>query len=430
MSSKRLAGAVQGSSIPSERDVLRRTLPNGITVLVRENWSAPTVVVEGYLEAGNLDEPEALMGVASFTSSMLSRGTKRRSFTEINEAVESVGAALGWSADRYLTSFSSKSLAEDLDLVLDVLADELQNPTFPDEHIEKVRGLRRTALAERDNNTRQMASIGFRELCFAGHPLQRTLLGTRESLASIQRADLLEFYQRYYSPEGMVVAVVGAVSAEDAVARVERYFGGWTGSRSPRLPVAAVLPLPEIRTRRHVMPDKVQSDIVLGWPSLKRLDPDYEASRLANTVLGVFGMMGRLGANVREREGLAYYSYSQLSADRSHGAWALVAGVNPANVDKALKGMLDEVGRMREERVPEEELEDSKHLLTGSVPLQLETNDGVASILTDLEWHQLGLQYLQHYSETVMSLTSDQVLAAAQKYLNADVYALSIAGPA
>ena len=115
--------------LPGPDDVLRTTLPNGVTVLARENWSAPSMVVEGYLLVGSLDEPVELPGLASFTVSMLSRGTRRRSFTEINETVEAVGASVGFGTDRHITSFSTKSLAEDLDLVLDVLVDELRIPS-------------------------------------------------------------------------------------------------------------------------------------------------------------------------------------------------------------------------------------------------------------------------------------------------------------
>ncbi len=119
------------SAMPGPDDILRRVLPNGITVLARENWAAPSVVVEGYLQVGNLDEPAACWAVSSFTSAMLTRGTRNRSFTEINEIMEGMGASVGFGADHHITNFSTKSLVEDLDLVLDILADELRNPVFP-----------------------------------------------------------------------------------------------------------------------------------------------------------------------------------------------------------------------------------------------------------------------------------------------------------
>lgn len=417
------------TSLPGPDDILRRVLPNGITVLARENWAAPSVVVEGYLHVGNLDEPENLPGLASFTAAMLSRGTRTRTFAEINETVEGVGASIGFGPDRYTTSFSTKSLAEDVDLVLSILADELRNPIFPAEYVDRLRGLRLTALAERENDTRQMAGRTFRELMYGTHPLGRDMLGTRESLRAINREALVQHYGDFYGPEGMVVAVVGALPAEDAVRKIEAAFGDWQHPRPARPALPAWDGCTDIRQRQVSMPDKAQSDIVLGWRAMRRGDPDFDAARLANTVLGVFGMMGRLGANVRERQGMAYYAYSRLGADREPGSWSAVAGVNPANVTRAIAAMLDEIRRLQDEPVPADELEDNKHYLTGSLPLQLETNDGVASLLVDLEWHELGLDYLERYPGIINGVTAAQVQAAAQKYLNPDAYVLAVAGP-
>ena len=156
---------------------------------------------------------------------------------------------------------------------------------------------------------------------------------------------------------------------------------------------------------------------------------DFDAARLANAVLGVFGMMGRLGANVRERQGMAYYAFSRLSADRDMGTWAAIAGVNPANVTRAVAAILDEAKRLQDEPVPADELQDVKRYLIGSLPLQLETNDGVASLLVDLEWDQLGLDYLKRYRGIIEGLTAEQVQAVAQKYLSPEAYALAVAGP-
>lgn len=417
------------TALPGPDNVLRRTLPNGITVLAKEVWSAPSVVIEGYLLAGNLDEPADLAGLASFTTGMLNRGTRRHAFTEINELIESVGASIGFGTDRQTVSFSTKSLVEDLNLVLGILTEELREPVFPAEHVEKMRGLRMTAIAERENDTRQMASLTFRELMYGDHPLGRNMLGTRETNAAIGRDALVQFYETYFAPQEMVIAIVGALEAEDAVARVAAAFGDWRATRPsrPKLPPFPVLD--DRRERRHAMPDKTQTDIVLGWPAMHRLAPDFDGARLANTVLGVFGMMGRLGVNVRERNGMAYYAYSRLSADRHPGTWTAAAGVNPANVERALAAILDEIRRLRAEPVPAAELEDSKRYLTGSLPLQLETNDGIASVLVDLEWQQLGLDYVGRYIGIINSLTPADVQAAAQKYLDPERFVLAVAGP-
>ena len=422
------ASAVK-TPLPGPDDTLRRVLPNGVTVLARENWAAPSVVVEGYLVAGNLDEPADVPGLASFVVAMLSRGTEHRTFAEINETVESVAASIGFSSDRHITNFSTKSLAEDLDLVLEVLADELRAPAFPEPYIERVRGLRFTSLAERENDTRQMAGRTFRELMYGDHPLGRDMLGTRESLNAIDRDALVEFYQTFYRPQDMVVVVVGAVPAEEAVRKIEAAFGDWKHARPKRAALPPLPPIDGVRKRHLVMPEKTQSDLVMGWQGMRRLDPEYDPARVANTVLGVFGMMGRLGANVREKQGMAYYAYSRLSGDREPGTWVAVAGINPANVTRAQQAILDEVKRLQDELVPEEELEDSKHYLTGSVPLQLETNDGVASLLADIEWHRLGLDYLERYPKIIQSVTAEQIQKVAQKYFNLSSYVQALAGP-
>jgi zinc protease len=417
------------ASLPGPQDVLRRSLPNGITVLARENWSAPSVVVEGYLQVGNLDEPENLAGLASFTSGMLSRGTRKRSSDEISELVESVGASLGFGVDRRTTSFSAKSLVEDLDLILDVLSDELREPAFPAEWVDRLRGMRLTSIAERENDTRQMAGLAFRELMYGNHPLGRDLLGSRQSNAAIGRDETVSFYESYYRPQGMVIAIVGAIAAEEAFQKIADTLGAWSGDRPSLPPLPSVFHPDGCRERRVPMPGKSQTDIIVGWPAMRRLDPDFDRARVANTILGVFGMMGRLGENVRESQGMAYYAYSRLSANRDPGVWAAIAGVAPENVERAFQAILGEVDRLRQEPVTEIELQDCKRYLTGSLPLQLETNDGVAGVLVDIEWHGLGLDYVQRYERIIEAIAPQDVQAAAQKYLDPASYTLAVAGP-
>jgi zinc protease len=168
---------------------------------------------------------------------------------------------------------------------------------------------------------------------------------------------------------------------------------------------------------------------MLGWPGLARNDPDFLKARLTNTVLGVFGMMGRLGTSVRVEQGLAYYVYSRLEAGLGAGPWLAHAGVNPANVEQAIDGILHEVRRLRDEPVPADELSDSQSYLTGIMPLQLETNEGVASVILDMERYQLGLDYLEHYADLVYEVTVSDLQEMAQTYLDPEHYVLAIAGP-
>ena len=182
--------------------------------------------------------------------------------------------------------------------------------------------------------------------------------------------------------------------------------------------------------RRHIrMKTKIQSDLVLGAPALPRTHPDFLAAAMADVILGEFGLMGRLGDNVRDRLGLAYYSRSQLEAAPGPGAWSAYAGVAPGNVEQAIEAILFEMKRLKSERVDAAELDDIKSFMTGIQPLRLESNDGIAAALLDMEFYGLGLDYLLRLPDRIRAVTAAEVQAAAQKYLPTERYALVVAGP-
>lgn len=419
------------TSLPGPGNIATQTLDNGLRVLVRENHNSPSLVLAGYLPGGAVLETPEQAGLSAFTASLLLRGTATRSFEQINEAVESAGASLSIYSGRHTVGFEGKALAEDFSLLLDVLADALQRPVFPAEHVERVRGQRLTALQERDHDTQAVASMLFHQLAYpAGHPYSRPLDGFRATIGELTRAHLVEFYQRSYGPAGGVLVVVGDVPSNDVLAQVEAALGGWRAqpALASRFPEVA-RPTGIVR-QEQVLAGKTQVDIVLGAPALRRNDPDYYAARLADTVLGRFGMMGRLGENVREQLGLAYYAYSALEASREPGAWTVVAGVDPVNVERCLAAVTHEIARLGAELVSEEELNDCKAFLVGSLPLRLETNGGVAQTILDMVWYDLGLDYLQRYGDLINSLRAEQVRSATARYLRPDAYALAIAGAA
>ncbi len=417
------------NSLPGPDDITRAVLPNGIVVLVRSNFDSPSIVFSGYVNTGSIFEPDEKMGLADFTASALMRGTRKRSFQKIYDAIESVGASLGFNGGTHTTSFSGRALEEDLPLLLDLLAESLRHPAFPTEQVEKLRAQLLTALAIRAQDTSDMASMAFDQIVFAGHPYARPDDGHPETVRAITLKDLREYHRKNFGPKGMAIAIVGAVDPQSAVEQVAVVLGSWKNPSQPEQPtLPALQPLAET-IRRHVqIPGKSQTDIYLGASGPMRKVPEYMAASLGNSVLGQFGMMGRIGDVVREQSGLAYYAYSSLTAGVGPGSWEVSAGVNNTNVEKAISLIRKEIQRFVKEGVTDEELADSQANFIGRLPLSLESNMGVANALINIERYDLGLDYYRRYDKLVRSVTPEQVAEAARKYLNPDKLAIATAG--
>ncbi|MCZ2122273.1 MAG: insulinase family protein [Anaerolineales bacterium] len=417
-------------SLPGPEDIFRATLPNGITLLVRSNFNSPSVSMSGYLPAGSIFESAEKLGLADFVSSALMRGTQTQTFDSIYNKLESVGAGLGFDSSVHTASFGGRSLVEDLPLLLQLLSESLREPTFPKKEIEKLRAQLLTGLNIRAQDTADMAALNFDKLLYGDHPYSRPSDGYAETIQAITQADLREFHRRHFGPQGLVLAIVGAITPKKAFDAVSRFLGGWqvTGQKeAPALP--ALKPILKTVKRHQAIADKSQSDLVIGVFGPRRKDPDFFAASLANSVLGQFGMMGRIGEVVREKSGLAYYAYSSLSSGAYSGSWEVSAGVNPKNLQKALDLIVKELKRLTKDGVTKEELADSQANYVGRLPLAFESNGGVAGSLINIEKYKLGLDFYQRYEGIVNGVTRAEVVEAARKYLNPNALVISTAGP-
>jgi zinc protease len=417
-------------SLPGPEDIHREVLSNGIVVLARANFNSPAVAIRGYVKSGSVLDPDEKLGLADFAASALMRGTARHSFDRIYDLLESSGASLGFDSGIDSTSFHGHALSEDLPLLLRLLSESLREPTFPPAEVEKLRHHLLTGLAIRAQDTADMADLVFDGLLFRGHPYARPEDGNPKTVAGISRADLVRFHRQSFGPAGMVIAVVGAVDPKRAADAVRRAFGTWKKPRQAVLPVVGdPRRLRKTTKRHHTIADKSQADIIIGTNGPRRVSPDYLAASLGNSILGQFGMMGRIGKAVREQSGLAYYAYSQLSSGLGPGAWTVSAGVNPANVDKAIGIIVDELGRFVKRGVSAQELSDSQANFIGRLPLSLESNAGVATALLSIERYGLGLDYYKRYAQRVKRISRAEVLEAARKYIDPDRLVIASAGP-
>ena len=417
-------------SLPGPEDITRVELPNGIVVMARPNFNSPSVALSGYLTVGGISDPDSMLGLAGFTASSLMRGNARRDFQGIYDALESAGASLGFDSGTHTTSFGGKALVEDLGLLLELLHESLRIPTFPEDQVERLRTQLLTGLAIRAQDTGEMASLTFDQIVYAGHPYSRPEDGYPETVQAITRQDLMDFHRRYYGPRGMLVVVVGAVDPAQAIDQVAAVLGDWSNpDQLFQSELPSLAPLPETRRQSITIPGKFQADIVLGVAGPPRRSPDYIPASLGNSILGQFGMMGRIGDVVRERSGLAYYASSSLGGGLGPGPWSISAGVAPANVEKAVELIRQEIARFINEPVEAEELADSQANFIGRLPLSLESNHGVAGALVNLERYDLGLDYYRRYAESTRAITVEDVLAAARNYLHPDRLGIAVAGP-
>jgi zinc protease len=416
-------------SLPGPEDIKRVELSNGIVVLTRPNFDSPSVVMNGYLASGSLFDPDDKLSLAHFTALALMRGTERRSFHDIYESMESVGASLGFGASVHNTSFGGRALAEDLPLLLQLLSESLRQPIFPAEQLEKLRAQMITNLAIRSQDTEELASLAFDGIVFEGHPYGRPEEGYPETVQRILRDDLVAFHQSHYGPRSMVMVIVGAVSPDQAVDQVQRALGDWTNPQQVEMPqLPPIQPLKKV-VRQHInVPGKSQTDLIMGMLGPQRKSPDYLNASLGNNVLGQFGMMGRIGDVVREQAGLAYHASTSLNAWIEAGSWEVSAGVNPANLQRAIDLILSELDRFVREPVSSEELQDSQANFVGRLPLSMESNAGVAGALLNLERFQLGLDYYRRYPALVESVTPEMVLETARRYIDTHGIAIISAG--
>lgn len=406
------------------------SLSNGIRVVVHENRAAPMVVLRLGLQASTSHDSASQAGLASMVASGLNRGTSTRSFSEINEIVDAAGMSVGASAGRHQTAIGARCLSEDLTLAVELVADLARNPTFPDDEVALLQGQIQNGLRQAENDTSSVANRNFRERCYPeGHPYRLRPQGYLPSVEAISAADLRSAHSASFGVDGAVVVVSGDVAFERVCDLLEATLGSWNEPGVTREMVAPVAPP---RASRHdaSIDGKTQADLVVGAPCIARSHPDFHALRLANLIFGRLGMMGRLGESVREAMGLAYGISSDLDAGLGAGPWTIRAGVNPVNVDAALDGIRVELARLHRDGVSQEEFERARRFSTGSVALQLESNDGIASTVGDMILHDLGLDYIDRYPGHIEGLTIDAVNRAAREHFPSfDDLVISVCGP-
>jgi zinc protease len=410
----------------------RFQLSNGITLLVLENPANSTVSMAGSLRAGEYFSPAGKDSLASITASMLGKGTRRRSKLEIAEELETAGARVGLSSNTFTASVSGLSLSRDLPMIVSTLAEELREPAFPGEELDKMRQRIIANIQEEQDDTRARAYDRMTQLIFPeGNPFHQ--IPAEKAISQIEKItvdDIREFHQKFYGPSSMILAVAGDVKAEDTYALFEEKLGKWHGADAPVIEITET-PLQSAAIRETVMmKDKPNADVVIGHASrLRRSNPDFIAARMANNALGQSTLSSRLGLKVRDEMGLTYGINSSFAESGiGDGPFVITVTVAPENVDLAVGATVEIVKDYIANGIREDELKDEQSSIIGSFKIGLATNSGIASQIAASELFGLGVKYLDEYPSLVSAITKSDVDAAISKYIHPEVATTVIAG--
>jgi len=422
--------AKSGSSASPSGTPERVVLDNGLVLITAENRVLPVVAISGRLKAGGMYDTDEQAGIGDFVAHTLAKGTSSRTWQQVAEEIESVGASINFWGGIETASFSARLLTKDFEKVLSVLSDVLLHPIFPKEEIEKYQAQLRSRLKSWDDNPSSVADREIRTLIYpAGHPYHRRLQGYEETISKFKGDELFSFYHQYYRPDVAIIAVVGDIEAEDVREKIKNTFGDWKADGKPADFVIPPVKMQEASKKSISMMDKSQVEIALGHNGISRKNPDFYAVDVMNRILGGSAGLGRLFNYVRDVEGLAYGVWSSFSAGLGEGPFIARAGVNPQNVQRAIQSILNQIQQLKEDGITEQELEDAQNMLAGTFALSVETNGGIANVLLNSELFGLGLDYPKKHAQIYRAVTKEQVEKAALKYLHPDKCSLVTAGP-
>lgn len=410
--------------------VERRTFGNGLRVAIVPIPGLRSAAALLATRAGQWFEPAGRPGLARLTAQALLRGTTDQGAREWADALDALGASARLDVGSHAAVFSGQCLAPDLGPYLDLVAGAVRRPAFAASEVELVRAQTIAAIEEAAKDTRAVAERAWRELAYpAGHPFHTRPTGDLAVVREASADSLRAFHRAAVGPAGSVLVIAGGVEAAAAFESAERAFGEWRGpvpADADRPPVA----MTAMARRVEELPDKTQSDIVLGWLGLPRTDPRFTRAQVANMVFAADTFASRAGHVVRDELGLAYYVFSTIAGTQGQGPWVVRMGVNPENVERAIAETLNELRKIHEGDIADDDLALARDKLVGELEVALESPAGVAAMVLEAELFALGDDHFERYPRELRAVTKDEVVEIARELLTLDRYALAIAGPA
>jgi len=406
-------------------------LPNGLHLMVLEDHRLPQVTFQLIIPgAGGYFDPPDAPGLASITATMMREGTPTKTTEQISEALETMAAAVnvGTGMSAVTATLSGSSLTENFDATFGLAAEILLTPTFPQEELDRYKTRTRAGLVQQRANPGFLANEMYARVIYGAHPASRIAV-TGDGLDHATRDALVAFHHAHYVPDHAVLAVAGDISLAEARKLVDSKLAAWKNAGTPEPAVVDPPALGPARVHFIARPDSVQTTMWVGTQAISRTSPDYDIVSVMNAVIGG-GPTGRLFTDLREQKGYTYGAYSSLSAAQFRGAWTASMDVRTDVTEPALRDLIAEVARMRDEPVPEKEFQDKKRGVVAAFALQLESPGTILSNYTTSRLYKLPADYWDRLPERIAAVTQAEVQAAAKKYLDPSRLQIVVVGDA
>jgi zinc protease len=394
-------------------------LSNGIHLIVLEDKRAPQVSFNILIPGagGYFDAPGSL-GLATVTAAMMREGTASRTTSQISEQLETMSAGLnvGTGMSSLDVSISGSALTEHLDKLLDLTADVLLNPSFPDDELTRYKTRTRANLTQNRSFPGFLAQELYQKAMYGDDPAGRFLMSA-DQLDKVTRPAMVELHRAKYVPDHAAIAFAGDITFDRAKQLVESRLGTWKKAGVPKPVASEPPPIGPAKVWLVDRSNSVQTNFVVGTQMIERTNPDYDVLQVMNAVVGG-GPTGRLFLHLREEKGYTYGAYSGLNAGPYRGTWSANTDVRSDVTEPALRDLLGELVAIRDTVVPPKELQDRKRSIVASFALSLESPQQMLNYYVTRWTYKLPADYWDKYPQRVMGVTAAQVQAAAKKYLD------------
>ncbi len=400
-------------------EIKRMTLENGAILLVSEQHQLPMVTMSIAFDAGARRDPGGKAGLASLTARCLTLGAGQLSADQFNQKVDFMGGSLSVEAGKDFAQASFTSLKKYQRDTLALLSDVIRRPALHDDDILRKRAEVVAAIKAAEQQPGYVAGVVFRKQMFDDQPYGHSADGTTDTVGKLTPGEVRNFYHQYYRVGSAVIAVVGDVDANQIKAELEKQLASPAGKVAPQ-PVPQP---PKVAPGVHVTiidRNVAQANLILGFPGMERSNPDFYRFQVMNYVLGGGGFASRLMQVVRSRAGLAYSIGSNNEAGKFPGAIRIELQTKNRSANEAMKLIVQQLARIRDQPVADAELASAKKFLVGSFPLKFDRQAAIAEYLLDVELYGLGLDYIDKYPGYINGVTREQVQEIARKYLHPD----------